>query len=120
MIDLVNKARAQAGLSPLKTNMTLVSLARKKAQDMIALKYFNHISPTYGSPFDMMKAAGVTYRYAGENLAGAGNVDLAFNLLMNSSGHRANILNPSYTDIGVGAVQGSQYGMIFVQLFIGR
>ena len=120
MIDLVNKARAQAGLSPLKADMALVSLARRKAQDMITLKYFGHISPTYGSPFDMMKAAGVTYRYAGENLAGAGNVDQAFNSLMNSSGHRANILNRDYTDIGVGAVKGSQYGMIFVQLFVGR
>ena len=120
MVQLVNKARADAGLSPLKVDMTLVTLARKKAADMIALNYFDHNSPTYGSPFAMMKAAGVTYLYAGENLAGASTVDRAFTSLMNSSGHRANILNPNFNYIGMGAVKGGQYGTTFVQLFTGR
>ncbi|MHB8917438.1 MAG: CAP domain-containing protein, partial [Desulfocucumaceae bacterium] len=104
MLDLVNTARTNAGLKPLQADMALVRLARLKAQDMIANNYFSHTSPTYGSPFDMMKAAGVTYRYAGENLAGAPAVDVAHTNLMNSPGHRANILNVNFTKVGIGVV----------------
>ena len=100
--------------------MELTRLARLKSQDMINLNYFAHQSPTYGSPFDMMKAAGVTYRYAGENLAGAPTVEQAHTGLMNSPGHRANILNPNFTHIGIGAITGGRYGMMFTQMFVGR
>ena len=79
------------GLAPLQVDMELVRLARLKSQDMIEHNYFSHQSPTYGSPFDMMRAAGITYRLAGENLAGAPTVERAHTSLMNSSGHRANI-----------------------------
>ncbi|NLP36286.1 MAG: LysM peptidoglycan-binding domain-containing protein [Firmicutes bacterium] len=120
MLDLVNAERSKAGLAPLKIDMELVRLARLKSQDMIDLNYFSHQSPTYGSPFDMMKAAGITYRLAGENLAGAPTVERAHTGLMNSSGHRANILNPNYTHIGIGAVSGGRYGMMFTQMFVGR
>jgi uncharacterized protein YkwD len=72
-----------------------------------------------GSPFDMMKNAGVTYRWAGENIAGAASVDRAHNGLMNSEGHRANILNSNFTHIGIGIVPGGPYGMMFTQMFIG-
>ena len=99
--------------------MTLVKVARLKAQDMINKGYFSHTSPTYGSPFDMMKKYGVQYRYAGENLAGAPTVQSAHNNLMNSSGHRANILNASYTKVGIGVVSGGPYGKMFVQMFTG-
>lgn len=120
MVRLVNEERTNRGLRPLTVDYRLVDLARKKSQDMIDRNYFGHISPTYGSPFDMMNAAGISYRIAGENLAGAPNVASAHKALMNSEGHRRNILNPSYTRIGVGAVKGGPYGIMFTQMFIGE
>lgn len=119
MFNLVNQERSKAGLSPLQADMTLVKLARLKAQDMINKGYFSHTSPTYGSPFDMMKSYGVRYSYAGENLAGASTVQSAHTNLMNSSGHRANILNTNYTKVGIGVVSGGSYGKMFVQMFTG-
>lgn len=120
MVNLVNQARISQGIKPLTVNSQLVNLARKKSQDMVAKNYFSHNSPTYGSPFDMIKNAGITYRTAGENLAGAAITESAHQNLMNSSGHRANILNPSFTEIGIGIASGSIYGNIYTQLFIGR
>lgn len=119
MVNLVNQERIKAGLAPLTIDYTLVKLARMKSQDMIAKGYFGHISPTYGSPFDMMTKAGVTYRTAGENIAGAQTVEMAHTNLMNSPGHRANILNPNYTRIGIGIIDGGPYGKMFTQMFIG-
>jgi len=120
MVNLVNQERAKAGLQQLKVDMPLVKLARKKSQDMIDHGYFGHTSPTYGSPFDMMKNAGVKYYTAGENLAGAGSVESAHSMLMASSGHRANILNSKYNHLGVGVANGGPYGNMFTQLFVGR
>lgn len=120
MLDLVNNERAKNGLAPLQIDLELVRLARMKSQDMIANNYFSHTSPTYGSPFAMMNNAGVTYRTAGENLAGAPSVTTAHTNLMNSSGHRANILNAAYTHIGIGIVDGGPYGKMFTQMFVGR
>lgn len=120
MFNLVNQERAKAGLPALKVDMTLVKLARLKAQDMIDKNYFDHTSPTYGSPFQMMSKHGVTYNYAGENLAGAPSVDIAHTNLMNSPGHRANILSPNYNYVGIGVKDGGPYGKMFVQEFVGR
>ena len=120
MLNLVNQERTGRGLRSLQADLELTRLARLKSQDMINLNYFAHQSPTYGSPFDMMRAAGVTYRTAGENLAGAASVERAHTALMNSPGHRANILNPNYTHIGIGAITGGRYGMMFTQMFVGR
>jgi uncharacterized YkwD family protein len=120
MLDLVNAERAKAGLTPLKADPQLTKLARMKSQDMINRNYFSHQSPTYGSPFDMMKTYGVTYRTAGENIAGNHSVQAAHTALMNSPGHRANILNPNFTHIGIGIQQGGNYGMMFTQMFVGR
>jgi uncharacterized YkwD family protein len=119
MFKLVNQERTRAGLSPLTIDYQLVKLARLKSQDMVDKGYFGHDSPTYGSPFDMMSRAGVKYRYAGENLAGASTVEAAHRALMNSSGHRANILNPKFTRIGIGVVSGGPYGKMFTQMFTG-
>jgi uncharacterized YkwD family protein len=119
MLDLVNAERIKAGLKPLQIDMRLVDLARKKSRDMIQNNYFGHTSPVYGTPFEMMKSAGITYRYAGENLAGAPTVQKAHEGLMNSPGHRANILSPNYNRIGIGVVEGGPYGKMFTQLFIG-
>ncbi len=86
---------------------------------MIDKNYTGHISPTYGSPFDMMKSMGITYSTAGENIAGAGTVDRAYTNLMNSPGHRNNILSPNYTKFGIGIIQGGPYGLMITQMFIG-
>lgn len=120
MVNLVNQARTGQGLKALSVNSQLVTLARRKSQDMVDKNYFSHTSPTYGSPFDMMKNAGIKYSTAGENIAGAATVESAHQNLMNSPGHRANILNSSFTQIGIGIVSGSQYGKIFTQMFIGN
>ncbi|ATW26027.1 CAP domain-containing protein [Candidatus Formimonas warabiya] len=119
MVDLVNAERTAAGLPALEVDMRLVKTARMKSQDMIDNNYFDHNSPTYGSPFDLMKSQGITYRTAGENLAGNSSVDGAHKGLMNSSGHRANILNKNYTHIGIGIIDGGPYGKMFTQHFIG-
>ena len=118
MFNLLNQARAERGLEPLKIHMGLVKLARMKSQDMVDLDYFSHESPTYGSAFDMMKNAGITYKKAAENIAGNSSVEGAHSSLMNSSGHRSNILNSSFTHVGIGIVNGSKYGKIFTQMFI--
>ncbi len=118
MLDLVNQARRNAGLHPLQADLRLTQLARQKSQDMAVKNYFSHISPTYGSPFDMLRNAGISYTLAGENIAGAGSVTSAHNALMNSSGHRANILHPSYQRVGIGIYRGGAYGMMFTQLFV--
>jgi uncharacterized YkwD family protein len=120
MLDLVNKARADAGLGALQFDAELLKVARLKAKDMVDNNYFSHQSPTYGSPFDMMRQFGVSFKTAGENIAGNQTVDAAFKAWMNSPGHKANILNGNYNYTGIGIVSGSAYGKIFVQMFIGR
>ena len=118
VIALVNDIRLQYGLKALKTDWELCRVARYKSQDMADRGYFSHTSPTYGSPFDMMKSFGLTYRSAGENIAkGQRTPEEVVNAWMNSSGHRANILNSSFTHIGVGYVA---KGNIWTQMFIGR
>lgn len=120
MVSLVNQERMNQGINPLSVNSVLTTLARQKSQDMVNNNYFSHTSPTYGSPFQMMQKAGVTYKTAGENLAGAQTTASAHQNLMNSPGHRANILNSSFTEIGIGVISGSAYGNIYTQMFIGR
>lgn len=120
MINLVNQARSQAGLKPLSSNGPVANLAGMKAADIAKNNYFSHNSPTYGSPFDMMKKYGVSYLYAGENLAINQNVQSAEQALMNSPEHKANILNPNFTDIGIGIAQKSDGSKVYVQMFIGK
>lgn len=119
VVDLVNKERAAAGLPALKANTKLAAVAEKKAEDLRDKNYFDHQSPTYGSPFDMMKQFGITYTSAGENIAkGQRTPQEVMNGWMNSPGHRANILNSSYTEIGVGYVTDSNGTAYWVQHFI--
>ncbi|KXG76478.1 CAP domain-containing protein [Thermotalea metallivorans] len=120
MLRLLNGERVKRGLNPLKLDMEITKVARLKSQDMIDNNYFSHNSPTYGSPFDMMKQFGIKYIYAGENLAGNPSVANAHESLMNSQGHRENILNPNFTHIGIGIREGSRYGKICTQMFVGR
>lgn len=114
---LVNEQRAANGLSALTLSTTLSDVARLKSQDMHDNGYFSHTSPTYGSPFDMLKSLGISYRTAGENIAmGYASPEAVMDAWMNSAGHRANILNASYTQIGVGYVADGNY---WTQEFIG-
>lgn len=117
VVSLVNGIRAQYGLSALTINQDLCQVARYKSQDMAEKGYFAHESPTYGSPFQMMQSFGISYRTAGENIAyGQRTPEAVVNAWMNSSGHRANILNSSYTQIGVGFYASGYY---WTQMFIG-
>lgn len=120
MLKLVNQARAQNNVPALKADVELANVARIKSKDMIDNNYFSHNSPTYGSPFDMMKQFGVQYLKAGENIAGNQTVAAAHDALMKSPGHRKNILSPDYTHIGIGIVEGGQYGNMFTQMFISK
>lgn len=118
VIRLVNEIRAQNGLASLATDEELSRVARIKSQDMKDNNYFSHTSPVYGSPFDMMKNFGISYKSAAENIAkGQSTPAEVVDAWMNSSGHRANILNASYNAIGVGYVADGNY---WTQMFIGR
>ncbi len=120
MLDMVNQERTKAGLKPLTWDADLANVAQVKAKDMSDNNYFDHNSPTYGSPFEMMKKFGISYRAAGENLAGSSSVERAHVGLMNSEGHRKNILNPNFTHMGIGVEKSTRYGYIYVQMFIGK
>ena len=119
-VELLNADRAKNGLSALKTNSQLTSLAGNYAQDMIDRNFFAHNNPEGQTPFDRMKNAGISYTYAGENLAINNNVTAAETAFMNSSGHRANILNKNYTEVGVGVRYNSNGSAYVVQEFIGK
>ena len=120
VFDLVNAKRVANGLSALKINDEVQNVARIKAQDMVDNSYFSHTSPIYGSPFDMLKSYGISYKTAGENIAGNSSNSGAVNAWMNSEGHRANILNSSFIYTGIGVVKSPKYGKIYVQMFIGK
>ena len=110
VIRLVNEVRRENGLKALTANWELSRVARYKSQDMLNKGYFSHTSPTYGTPFQMIKAFGLSFRTAGENIArGYSTPQAVVNGWMNSSGHRANILNASYTQSGVGYVAQGNY-----------
>ena len=116
VIDLTNEKRASRGLKPLNANWELSRVARYKSQDMANNKYFSHTSPAYGSPFNMIKNFGIKYRSAGENIAyGQRTPAQVVNSWWNSAGHRANMLNANYTDIGVCYVANGNY---WTQMFI--
>lgn len=117
VVTLTNNERAKYGLQPLKIDLKLSEVARIKSTDMKNKGYFSHTSPTYGSPFDMMKQFGVQYRAAGENIAmGQRSPQEVVNAWMNSEGHRKNILSSNFTHIGVGHVEGNYW----TQMFIGK
>lgn len=117
VVNLVNEVREEYGLNKLTANWQLSRVARYKSQDMHDNGYFSHTSPTYGSPFQMIKDFGIAYRSAGENIAkGQRTPQEVMNDWMNSTGHRANILNQSFTQIGVGYVSNGNY---WTQMFIG-
>ena len=117
MLNLVNEERAKAGLKPLRADPEMARVARNHSQDMFKRGYFAHENPDGQDPFDRMRAANVKFRAAGENLALAQTLELAHTNLMNSPGHRANILNPSFGRLGIGVLDGGYYGLMVSQEF---
>jgi uncharacterized YkwD family protein/spore coat assembly protein SafA len=121
VIQLTNQERAKNGLKPLAEDWQLSRVARYKSADMRDKNYFSHTSPTYGSPFSMMKNFGINYRSAAENIAaGQRTPNEVVQSWMNSPGHRKNILSTAYTHIGVGHVTGGNYGHYWTQMFIAK
>lgn len=117
MLQIVNANRAEKGLAPLVFSSPLTNLAREHSNDMFKRGYFSHYTPEGYSPFDRMAQANISYTFAGENLALAPNVELAMQGLMNSPGHRENILSPKFRKIGIGVLDGGMYGEMFSQEF---
>ena len=120
VFNLINQQRTNNGLQALKVDEEVQRVAKIKAQDIVNNNYFSHNSPTYGSPFDMLKSFKVSYKTAGENIAGNSSNSAAVTAWMNSSGHKANILNSNYTYTGIGVVSSPKYGKVYVQMFIGK
>ena len=117
MLAMVNEERRAAGLKPVAPDPELTEVARAHSADMFARGYFAHVSPEGSSPFDRMTRAGVTFRTAGENLALAPTVKIAHTGLMNSPGHRANILRPEFGRLGIGIMDGGHRGIMVSQEF---
>ena len=118
IFDLLNTQRTNAGLPKLSADANLFKVARLKAQDMVKNSYFSHSSPTYGSPFKMMKTYGISYKVAGENIAGNPSLQDAVIAWMNSSTHKQNILSNSYNYIGIGVEKSDTYGYVISTMFI--
>jgi uncharacterized protein YkwD len=117
MLELVNQERTKRGLKPLQWDPQLLPVARAHSQDMFARGYFSHYTLEGKDPFDRMKAAGIKYYSAGENLALGPSLSICHEGLMNSPGHRANILNPTYGRVGIGILDGGAYGLMISQEF---
>lgn len=117
MLEMVNKERVKHGLKPLQADPELTAVARAHSNDMFSRGYFAHNTPEGKNPFDRMRAAGVKFSAAGENLALAQTLEIAHINLMNSPGHRANILQPSFGRLGIGVLDGGFYGLMISQEF---
>ncbi|MCM5681812.1 CvpA family protein [Schlegelella sp. S2-27] len=117
MLEMLNKERAEAGLPPLKPDAELTGVARAHARDMFARGFFSHVTPEGRDPFDRMRAGGVRFLIAGENLALARTLPMAHQGLMNSPGHRANILRPAFGRVGIGVLDGGMHGLMVTQKF---
>lgn len=118
LLDSINAERAKNNLSPLIADPELMKVARVKANDMTKNNYFSHYSPTFGSPFDMMRQFGITFKAAAENIAGNSTVEGAVSAWMKSEGHRNNIMNSNYNYTGIGISKSNKYGYVFAQMFI--
>lgn len=118
MLQLINNDREKMGLNKLTMDTDLARIARLKSEDMVANNYFSHESPTYGSPFEMMKDNGISYKMAAENIAKNSSIYNAHKALMGSEGHRTNILNPDYNKIGIGIAKGQNNTYIITEMFI--
>jgi uncharacterized protein YkwD len=117
MLELVNRERVAAGLAPLAADDELREVARRHSSDMFARGYFSHVTPEGRDPFARIREGGVQFRTAGENLALAPTLSIAHTGLMNSPGHRANILRPQFGRVGIGVMDGGRRGLMVTQNF---
>jgi uncharacterized protein YkwD/uncharacterized membrane protein required for colicin V production len=117
MLRLVNAERRKQGLAPLRMDEKLRQVARAHARDLLARGYFAHDTPEGRSPFDRLRAAGIDFTAAGENIAFAPDVQTAHAGLMSSPGHRANIQRPAFRHVGIGALRAPPFGVMFSQEF---
>jgi uncharacterized protein YkwD len=117
MVRLINQERIKEGLQPVKADPELVPVARSHSRDMFARGYFAHNTPEGRDPFDRMRESNIKFTNAGENLALAQTLEIAHNGLMNSPGHRANILRPQFGRVGIGILDGGMYGLMISQEF---
>ncbi len=120
LLNLINTEREKNNLQPLKIDENLQNVARLKAQDLVENNYFSHISPIYGTPFEMLKNNQISYKTASENIAGNPSISEALKSFLNSESHKQNILSNDYNYTGLAVVDSIAYGKIIVQLFIGR
>lgn len=120
ILSLINLERKNQGIHELKIDSLLNTTASIKAKDMVTNNYFSHTSPTYGSPFEMMQKSGITYKTAGENIAGNQSVQKAVEAWISSNTHKQNILSTAYNYIGIGLEKSDTYGYVIVVMFIGK
>lgn len=120
LLEMVNEAREEEGLTPLKVQTQLMRVARLKAQDMLDNGYFSHTSARFGSPWDMMRKYNVSFKCAAENIAGNKTLEGAFDAWMEDDNHKANLLNPKFGYTGIGVVDSPAYGKLIVQQLIGE
>lgn len=120
VLNLINNERKKAGKTALVLDSTLTRLAQIKSDDMVKNNYFSHNSPTYGSPFKMIQDEGISYKAAGENIAGNPSLDAAVTSWMNSETHKKNILSTAYNYVGIGVTTSKTYGYVVVAMFIGK
>ena len=117
MLELVNQERASRGLKPLEPDPEMTEVARRHSADMFRRGYFSHYTPEGKDPFERMRESDVRFRTAGENLALAPTLRQAHTGLMNSPGHRANILRPQFGRVGIGILDGGRRGLMVTQKF---
>lgn len=120
LLSLINSEREKNNLSALKIDKDLQNVARLKANDLVDNNYFSHISPVYGTPFEMLKSNKISYKTASENIAGNPSISGAFESWMNSDSHKNNILSNNYNYTGLAVVDSIAYGKIIVELFVGK
>ena len=120
LLTLINDERKKNNLTPLIIDENLQNVARLKAKDLVENNYFSHTSPTYGSPFEMLKNHNITYKIASENIAGNPSLSGALDSWISSESHKNNILNNDYNYTGIAVVDSIAYGKIIVELFIGK
>lgn len=120
LLSLINNEREKNNLSSLEIDENLQNVARLKAKDLVENNYFSHISPTYGTPFEMLKSYSIPYKIASENIAGNSNLSSAVKSWMDSDSHKNNILSNNYNYTGIAVVDSIAYGKVMVELFIGR
>ena len=120
LISLINAERKKNNIPELTVDENLQNVARLKAKDLVDNNYFSHISPTYGTPFEMLKTNNISYKTASENIAGNSSIEGAISSWMNSNDHKKNILSNDYNYTGIAVVDSIAYGKIIVELFIGK